>query len=137
MTTPIKLKLNSSNEIKLSLKSYGDIDTITEVSLVIESDMYAYKFTGKMVDGIVHVKVPKLQGIVESGSYTANVNVIADGDKFFQPYKGSVIFPDLGKVDMSEVVISDVEIEVIQEDIEDLPNDIKNDTRYSQYFDKD
>jgi hypothetical protein len=134
MTTPIKLKLNSSNEIKLSLKSYGDINTITEVSLIIESDMYDYKFTGKMVDGIVHVKVPKLQGIMESGSYTANVNVIADGDKFFQPYKGSVIFPDLGKFDMTEAVIkdvtSDVEVEVIRED---LPND----TRYSQYFDKD
>ncbi|URC15233.1 hypothetical protein GD1_109 [Paraglaciecola Antarctic GD virus 1] len=142
MTTPIKLKLNSSNELKLSLKSYGDIDTITEVSLVIEGDMYDYKFTGKMVDGVVHVKVPRLQGVVESGSYNAKVNVIADGDKYFQPYSGTVMFPELGKVDMTEAKLedaqSDIKIEVIQEEDEvEEKSSVSNSTKYSKFFEDD
>jgi hypothetical protein len=129
----------------MSIKAFGDIDTITEVSLIVESDFYDYKFTGKIVNGVVQVKIPKLAGIIESGTYSASLNVIADGDKFFQPYKGSVIFPSIGKVDVSETRIediqSDIECELIQEDEdEDQYTERarkKGETKFSKYFNKD
>ena len=143
MSTPIKLKLNSSNEVKMSIKAFGDIDAITEVALIVESDFYDYKFTGKIVNGMVQIKVPKLAGIIESGTYSANLSVIADGDKFFQPYKGSVIFPAVGKVDVTETRIediqSDIECELIQEDDSDVVDyeersKKKGETNFSKFF---
>ena len=139
MSIPIKLKLNSSNDVKMSLKSHGDIDTITEVALIIEGDNFDYKFSGKIVDGIVHIKIPKMQNVMESGSYTAHIDIVADGDKFFKPYNGSVVFQDLGKVDVSEAVIedtlSDVKVELIQEDeLEEEAVLNTNITSFSEHF---
>jgi hypothetical protein len=160
MSTPIKLKLNSSNELKMSLKSYGDINSITEVSLVVESKNFDYKFNGKIIDETVIVNIPKLQGLIESGDYVATLNVIADNDKFFKPYVGSVSFGEVGKVNVAETTVtnvnSNIEVEVIHEadadesaicvseydgvkdDVEEPTGKSKlpSSTSFSEYFDK-
>tara|TARA_R110000850_G_scaffold245317_2_gene370173 strand:+ start:132 stop:635 length:504 start_codon:yes stop_codon:yes gene_type:complete len=107
----------------MSLKSYGDINSITEVSLVIESKQFDYKFNGKIIDETVVVNIPKLQGLIESGDYVATLNVIADNDKYFRPYVGSVSFGEVGKVNVAEAKVSSVnsniEVEIIHEEKKD------------------
>jgi hypothetical protein len=142
MSTKIQLKLNSSNDLKMSVKAYGDIDTITEVALVVESDLFDYKFTGKVVGDEVHIKIPKLQGIVEAGDYIAKLNLVADGDKFFTPLTADVNFAEIGSVNVSEAKIesgdSDVKVELITDTtIEpEQSTKLKSETAFSSIFDK-
>lgn len=135
MSTPIKLKLNSSNELKLSVKSYGDIDSITEVALVIESTLFDYKFSGKVIGESVHIKIPKLKGIIESGEYKAVLNVVADGDKYFTPYKGKAVFSELGSVNVSDAEISetktDIAIDIISNDDDEIIEEVEETTKLS------
>ena len=125
MSTKIQLKLNSSNDLKMSVKAYGDIDSITEVALIVESDLFDYKFVGNVVDDEVHIKIPKLKGIIEAGDYKAKLNLVADGDKFFTPFTADVNFAEIGSVNVSEAEIISCESEIKVEMITEPTNDIK------------
>ena len=129
--TKIELKLNSSNDLKMSVKSHGDINSITEVALIIESDKFDYKFNGHIVNGIVNIKIPRMQGIIESGEYKAKLNMVADGDKFFTPLQADVSFKEADTIAVSETeikqhTVSEVEVGLITTDIvECIPEPLK------------
>jgi hypothetical protein len=110
-----KLKLDEENELEFSLQITGTSEQTKGVRFVIEGKDYSIMFPGTYENGNVHIKIPKMKGIMPAGIHECRMEVVV-GDKIFSPLTESIEFEQLVEVDVKKT-----KIESIKEDVKVSP----------------
>lgn len=86
----VELDLDKETVFMLEMEIEGSTGEKPEMRFCVEFDNYTMSLKAKKVsDGMYEITCPKLKGITEVGSYTANVEVYI-GDKRFVPLTETV-----------------------------------------------
>lgn len=87
----VELNLDKETTFMLEMEIEGDTGEQAEMRFCLEFDAYTMALKAKKVgNGMYEITCPKLKGIVEAGSYGANVEVYI-GDKRFVPLQETVL----------------------------------------------
>ena len=89
-----KCKLDEAQELSFDLAIFGTSEQAEQVRFVIEGKDYDISIPCTRNGEDLKVTIPKLKGIVESGSYDVRMEVILDG-RIFTPLKESIEFEQL------------------------------------------
>ncbi len=86
----VELDLDKETVFMLEMEIEGSTDEKPEMRFCVEFNNYTLALKAKKVEhGVYEITCPKLKGITEVGSYTANVEVYI-GDKRFVPLTETV-----------------------------------------------
>jgi len=81
----VELDLDHETVFMLEMEIEGDTSSRgkSEMRFCVEFDNYTLTLKAKKVeDGVYEIKCPKLKGLAEVGTYTANVEVFIDNKRF-------------------------------------------------------
>lgn len=89
----MEIELSKENKFTLEMKIDGDVSSPQppQMRFSIIGESMTVSLNAKRIDnGVYEITVPALDGVLEAGTYDANVEVFIDG-KYFVPLKENVI----------------------------------------------
>lgn len=96
-----KAKLDEAQELEFQMEVFGTPEQAEQVRFVIESTNFSVMIPCNRDGQNLKVTIPKLKGILESGSYDVRMEVILDG-RIFTPLKESIEFEPLVEFDVKK-----------------------------------
>lgn len=102
------LNLNSTHELEFSIKVQGSSAKTVEPRFVILTDTFGIVCFCQPEGDVVKVHVPKLAGIIPSGTYDVRFEIILD-DQLFVPVKDTIKFkePPVVKAELDKSTAED------------------------------
>ena len=91
MTILAQLCLNESAELDFGLNISGAENKDRQIRFIIEGPDYGIICKCVEADGVITATVPKLEGILKSGTYSSLLEIVVDG-KHFRPLTESIQF---------------------------------------------
>lgn len=100
MTVLAKVTLNESVELDFELAVSGTNSKDMDIRFIIEGPLYDISCRCIESSGTIKANIPKLNGVLQPGTYLAKLEIIVDG-KHFQPLKEDIQFVMPMSIDVS------------------------------------
>ena len=85
----INIDYDKSNELKFTLDVTGHIGAIDEIRFILDKDNKKVSYKGILENGIVTVKLDKLNEMFDPGEHKYSLEIII-GNQYFKPIEDSI-----------------------------------------------